>query len=122
MFFVSTCISMILPFGGLYGLAAWYIYDSFANPYDENDTPYADVLEDIDWYIYCKMFLFVAYTCINTWFASEMIRPIYDWWHKLAELEDTIPYVRPTEEEIEGTDTIGGGEEEDVLSEDSFSF
>ena len=39
-FLISTCISLVLPFGGLYGLAAWYIYDSFAVPYDENNNPY----------------------------------------------------------------------------------
>ena len=70
------------------------------------------------------MFLFVAYTCINTFFASEMIWPIYDWWHKLAQLQDTVPYERPSEEEVESEDTIGGGEENDVdiENEEEFTF
>ena len=123
-FFISTAISMVLPFGGLYGLAAWYIYDSFAVPYDENNNPYSETLDYIDWYIYVKMFLFVAYTCINTFFASEMIWPIYDWWHKLAQLQDTVPYERPSAEEIEDSDTIGGADRNrDSLAEDEeFTF
>ena len=79
-FFISTVISLIGPYGGWYGVCIWYIYDSFIDPFDENGVPYSDVLEHISWYIYVKIFLAIAVTCINTWLTYEMFRPIYDWW------------------------------------------
>ena len=115
-FFVSTAITTIAPYGGWYGLCAWYIYDSFAVPYDETGGSYKDTLSYIDWYIYVKMFLAVALTCINTFITSEMVKPIYEWWQVLAVLEDTVPYDRPTAEDVESGDTADSGEGEDDAS------
>ena len=103
---------MVWTYGGWYGLCGWYIYDSFATPYDETGGSYKDTLSYIDWYIYVKMFLAVALTAINTFITSEMVKPIYEWWQVLAVLEDTVPYDRPSEEEVEEGDTAASGEEE----------
>ena len=46
------------------------------------------------------------------------MRPIYDYWQILAVLEDTVPYVRPTLEEVEERDTVL--EDEDDGSDQGF--
>ena len=79
-FFISTAISTVGPYLGWYGLCVWYVYDAAVNPYDENGTPYEDVMLYITWYIYVKVFLTIAVTCINTWLTHEFVKPIYDWW------------------------------------------
>ena len=126
-FFVSSAITCIAPFGGWYGLWAWYIYDAYTNPRDANNEnkPYEETLFYIDWYIFAKLFIFIAATCINTFITSEMIKPIYDWWQVLAVLEDTIPYDRPAEEDVEAGDTAASdeeGNEGSSGSEEAFTF
>ena len=41
MFFISAAITTLGPYGGFYGICAWYAYDGYINDGDENGVPYA---------------------------------------------------------------------------------
>ena len=97
-FFISSAISTVGPYGIFYLICFWYSYDTIIYPKDENGQLYTDVLNYIGWYAYAKVFLSFAGTAINTWLTYEMVKPIYDYWQILAVLEDTTPYVRPSED------------------------
>lgn len=108
MFFVSTAISTLIPYFGGYAFIAWYIYDSEINPYNEDGEPYSTNLSYIEWYLFVKIFITCACVAIQTFLASEMVKPIYDWWQILATREDVVPYIRPTAEEIDDRDNAEG--------------
>ena len=106
MFFISTAISTVGPYLLFYLICFWYSYDTIIYPKDENGVNYQDVLSYIGWYAYVKVFLSFAGTAINTFLTYECVRPIYEYWQILAVLEETVPYVRPTLEEVEENDRV----------------
>ena len=125
-YFISAAISAVGPYLLFYLIDFWYAYDTIAYPKDENGTPYTEVLFYMTWYAYVKVFLIFAGTSINTFLTYEMLSPIYRYWQVLAVLGDTIPYVRPSEDEAAETDTVLEDEDDDEPSlpfdNDAFSF
>ena len=122
-FFISTALSAVGPYLLFYLICFWYAYDTIIYPRDENGTPYTDVLSYIEWYAYVKVFLSFAGTAINTFLTYEMVSPIYKYWQILAQLEETIPYVRPTAEEVAARDTILEEEDDgEFFDSEAFTF
>ena len=125
LFFFSAAISSIGPYLLFYVICFWYSYDTIENPTDENGTNYGDVLSYLTWYAYVKVFLSFAGTAINTFLTAEMLHPIYDWWQILAVLEDSTPYERPSEDDVEASDTVLEEIEEEKRAaelSDAFTF
>ena len=122
-FFVSSAISATGPYLLFYLLCFWYAYDTIIYPRDENGTLYTEVLSYNGWYVYAKVFLTFAGTAINTFLTYEMVTPIYKYWQILRQLEETVPYVRPTEEEVARRDTVLEEEDDgETFDSNAFSF
>ena len=85
------------PFLGYWMTLFWWIYEAAAfglSAYGSNGTTFLVV----------KLLLGFVYSLVGFLFTWELMWPILDWWQKLEQLATFVPYVRPTEAEVEKND------------------